>query len=159
IAKWAFFIETGRLWNIIGLMFAGALLGRTGFFEKRHATRALVAGVGVSLALFVLVNYLSAMVAPALPAGMAGWSAVQVLVYLGNLVLISCGVLMFVLLFQTRIGARLLAFWAPPGRMSLTFYVLQSVIFVPLFYGFGAAWYASIGQTPSLLLGIACWAL
>lgn len=33
LAKWAFFIETGRLWNIIGLMFAGAVLGRSGFFE------------------------------------------------------------------------------------------------------------------------------
>lgn len=158
-AKWAFFIETGRLWNIIGLMFAGALLGRTGFFEKTHTTPALVAGVVVSLALFALMKYLSVIVPPSLPAGMASWSGEQVLVYLGNLTLIGCGVLMFVLLFQTRMGARLLALWAPPGRMSLTFYLLQSVIFVPLYYGFGAAWYASIGQTSSLLLGIACWAL
>lgn len=44
-------------------------------------------------------------------------------------------------------------------RASLSLYVLQSVVFVPVFYGFGLGWHDSIGQTNALLLGLLAWAV
>src|SRR5690606_2645795 len=74
-----------------------------------------------------------------------------------NLSLISASVLAFMCIFKTNIGGQVLSWFAPAGRMTLTFYIAQSVVFVPLYYGFGLAWYASMGQLWSLVLGILFW--
>ncbi|WP_262984742.1 DUF418 domain-containing protein [Sphingomonas daechungensis] len=62
-------------------------------------------------------------------------------------------VLLFVAIFQT--GARpVLAALAAPGRMTLTLYVLQSVIFVPVFYGFGLGLWDKVTLAQCLWIGI-----
>ncbi|HEX5788652.1 MAG TPA: DUF418 domain-containing protein, partial [Woeseiaceae bacterium] len=55
--------------------------------------------------------------------------------------------------------ARLFELLAPPGRMSLTVYVAQSLLCVPLFYGFGLGAHAWIGQARSLVAGLIVWVL
>jgi uncharacterized protein len=62
-----------------------------------------------------------------------------------------------VLLFQFSLTRRPLLWFAPAGKMTLTFYIAQSLVFVPFFYGFGLGAYEFIGQAPSLALGIVCW--
>jgi uncharacterized protein len=42
----------------------------------------------------------------------------------------------------------------PCGRMTLTLYVAQSLVFVPIFYGFGFHLWDRITQEESLALGI-----
>jgi uncharacterized protein len=41
--------------------------------------------------------------------------------------------------------------------MTLSMYVLQSLLFVPFFYGFGAGAHEWIGQPLSAALGVALW--
>jgi uncharacterized protein len=41
--------------------------------------------------------------------------------------------------------------------MSLTSYVMQSIFCVPLFYGYGLGWYATIGQFYVLISGLIFW--
>jgi uncharacterized protein len=51
------------------------------------------------------------------------------------------------------------ALFVAPGRLTLTLYIGQSLVFVPFFYGFGAGAFAWIGQGGALLLGFATFAL
>lgn len=155
--KWAFFYETGRLWNIFGLMFVGVVLGRKGFFETIHSAKKLLIGIIVALLLFFIFRFLQANTESLFSAFMSSWAFTELLGYYQNLCVITIEVLLFVLIFQTAIGSRILGSFAPSGKMTLTFYLMQSVIFVPAFYGFGLAWYSSIGQLWSLLLGIVFW--
>lgn len=157
--KWAFFIETGRLWNIFGLMFVGVLLSRNGFFTRHHQPRRLTLFIVAALLLYLLLNAIQAGVTGSLRTPMANWFAGQMLIYYGNLTLIGAWIGLFILTYQTRPGQRLLVRFAPTGKITLTLYLTQSLVFVPLYYGFGLSWYASMGQTASLLIGIACWLL
>lgn len=95
---------------------------------------------------------------PALFAeGMPSWIAGQLLAYYINLAIITAGVCFFILLFQFSLSRKALLTLALAGKMTLTFYIAQSLVFVPVFYGFGLGAYNTIGQVPSLTLGIACW--
>ena len=54
---------------------------------------------------------------------------------------------------------RLLAPFAAVGRMAFTNYILQSVIFGFVFFGYGLGLFGRIGAAPALLLGIAVYGL
>lgn len=156
--KWWFFFETGRLWNIIGLMYAGAALGRLGFFEKsQHKLSVLLVGVAGVALLFFLFQAIAPSAAGLLHEGMARWSAEQLFAYYGNLMVICGGVFLFIIAFQLAITNKLITAFAPAGRMTLTFYLAQSLVYVPVFYGFGLGAYDFIGQFWSLALGIVGW--
>lgn len=158
LGKWAFFIETGRLWNIIGLMFAGAVLGRTGFFERNDTrVKSLVMYLIVAVFSYLAVTLVKDSLINQAKDGMPRWALGQLFVYCENLALIVAGVAIFMLLFSVNISRHILLSFAPAGRLTLTFYVVQSLVFVPVFYGFGLAAYSYLGQVPSLAIGIACW--
>jgi len=61
----------------------------------------------------------------------------------------------FVLLYQWARARAVLRLFAPYGQMSLTCYVTQGMIGVPLFYGYGLALYRHLGSFYSVLLGLA----
>jgi len=67
-------------------------------------------------------------------------------------------VVLFVELYQTA-AQPVLKLLAPVGRMTLTLYVCQSLVFVPLFYGFGLGMHAWITQGEALAMGIVAFAL
>ena len=70
----------------------------------------------------------------------------------------AASVLIFILLWQTG-ARRLLRQLVPAGRMTLTLYVGQSLLFVPLFYGFGLGLYATIGEVRAFALGVTAFVL
>ena len=157
-AKWAFFVETGRIWNIFGLMFVGALLGRTGFFaSNRHNILRLMFIVLMATAAYAVISHLAPALVASLPDGMGRWCVDQTLVHYQNLSLICVGVVFFVLIYQIPLGKGFLNLWAPSGRLTLSFYIGQSLFLVPLFYGFGLAWWQDIGQVNALSLGVLLW--
>jgi len=150
--KWAFFINTGRCAQVLGLFLIGLVLGRTNFFVdlgrfRRGRAVALVASIAMMVGLYLVRMQTSkAAAGPAhwLDSILGGWQ---------NLAAMAMSVLLFILAW--RVGAdRLLRLLVPAGRMTLSLYIGQSLLFVPLFYAFGAGLYATIGQGPSLLLGI-----
>jgi uncharacterized protein len=61
----------------------------------------------------------------------------------------------FIVLYSATKARSLLRLLAPYGRMSLTGYVTQSLIGVPLFYGYGLALYRYLGPFYSVLCGVA----
>lgn len=158
VVKWAFAWESGRLWNIMGLSLVGFLLGRISFFIRRDQfQKYYVAGLIVAVLLAVLIKFsypiIDLIPHPERAKGLLNGMITNYF----NLMLTFASVLVFVLLYGFSLPQKILVHLAPAGRMSLTMYIGQSILFVPLFYGFGAGAYAYIGQVYSLLLGIALW--
>jgi uncharacterized protein len=156
--KWLFMIESGRIWNVVGLFLVGFVLGRVDFFrlyrEKLHLCLAALAG-GLLL-LGVLQVGQALLDTSSLPEATTGRAGALLTQY-ANSLLTASGVVLFLLAYEIR-WLRLPMNWlAPCGRMSLTIYVTQSLYGVPLFYGFGLGLYQGFGQVNALLLGLALW--
>lgn len=62
----------------------------------------------------------------------------------------------FLLLYFTKFWQKLLNVFSPMGKMSLSNYILQTIIGTTLYYGFGFGLYKYTGATYSLLIGIVC---
>ena len=160
VSKWWFYIESGRLSQIIGLFLIGLCLGRIGFFAeperfKKARWIALVVAAIVWIALFKTQGLLVAKV----PADHGNMSHVEAGAILGgwaDLSLMAVWLLGFIALY--RAVPWLLGWLAPMGRMTLTLYVTQSLICVPLYYHFGLGWFATITQPQALMLGASVFA-
>jgi uncharacterized protein len=59
---------------------------------------------------------------------------------------------------QFERGKKLLGWAAPLGRMAFTNYVVQSVIFGWIFYGYGLGLFGRLGITPALAIGLIVYA-
>lgn len=160
LGKWMFFIESGRLWNILGLVLLGMWLGRIHFFSdvKRH-TRLAVIGITSFLCLALLM-YFARIYFSQNPVGspLSQWLLKQIVSSYMNTALMMAGVLFFVVSYQVNLLQRLLKMLVPCGRMTLTLYVAQGVIGVPLFFNYGLGWYNTMDHASSLILGITFWA-
>ncbi|MDF2454965.1 MAG: hypothetical protein K0R51_958 [Cytophagaceae bacterium] len=154
LAKWQFFLNTGRYLQLIGLFIIGLLIGRINYFEnlKQHlpATRiiALVSGLlfaSVYTASFFIENHFSP----------AQTLLIRTLLdSYGNLFFTSLLFALFILLAMEWNIENKKTVLASYGKMSLTNYFLQPLIGVPFFYGFGLSMYQLCGVTLSLLFGI-----
>src|SRR5690606_31610061 len=78
---------------------------------------------------------------------------------LGALPLTLGGFAALALAWQGDAGRRVLRTLAPAGRISLTNYLLQSVIAALVFYGYGLAMWGRIGHAGRGRLGLAVFAL
>jgi len=158
--KWDFMWEYGRIFQILGLFLTGLMLGRIGFFtEPERFNTARRTGFIIALAVAAGIHFAKPWLQAAITADAAhvlvpdrrdalldSWQS------LAGMTMWVCG---FIELYQwspTRSVQRLLA---PMGRMTLTLYVMQSVLCTPLYYGYGLGWYATIGQAHALMFGIA----
>ncbi|NVK56088.1 MAG: DUF418 domain-containing protein [Alteromonadaceae bacterium] len=158
VRKWQWFYQYGRLFNVIGLTLAGYTLARVSFFTRQEQYRrvywiALIALIVVVELLqfsrddilgLINLNY-GAHYLPAAYGLIVNTGYAFITVLLG-LVLYSFAVL--------QNGVLTLA---PVGRMSLTVYLSQSLICIPLFYGFGFNGWQWLNSVTALTMGIAMW--
>jgi uncharacterized protein len=149
-------IETGRYTQMMGLFVWGLLLGRARIFEDpvrcaRLAKHALLWGaIGFAL-IYPIKLHLETW-------GLRGLNRNAV----DNLISSYCNLAQmavwaggFVWLYQWTKARAALRLLAPYGRMSLTCYVTQGLVGVPLFYGFGLGLYRFMGPFYSVLFGAA----
>jgi uncharacterized protein len=160
-AKWWWCIETYRYPQMLGLFICGLLVGRRGVLHdtsrlRRLALRAVLAGA-VGFALVYVAQRYSARLSL---EGARGRVLRDFLNMYGNLAQFGIWAGGFVLLYQcaprAQAAFRLLV---PYGRMSLTGYVTQSLIGIPVYYGFGLAMYRHWGSLYSLLFGLGVFVL
>ena len=133
----------------VALMLIGAAAWRTGLFRMSSrayrclpavAVVGLLAGGGLSLA-------------HANGWFGAGWRTELLVERLGT-VLLACGYGAAVIWLANRAGTRHLVAWAAPiGRMAFTNYLMQSVIFGWLFYGYGLGLFGKLGVAVALAIG------
>jgi uncharacterized protein len=155
-SKWSFYIETGRLLQILGLYIVGLVLGRSGFFAspERFARARWVALVFAGASIPTL-SYLRSFTS-GYGRGSLFWTGVLLGGWI-DLAGMTITLLLFMLAWEHGLR-RLLILLVPVGRMTLTLYIGQSLVFVPVFYGFGLHLHDRITQPQSLWLGIVSFA-
>ena len=161
--RWAVILwswEVGRCFQAPALFMLGMLLGRKGLFitsdtQKKFWIKVLTIAGSLFAVIFIYNKYLPKIVAGQVLNNQLGmiigtWSNVAFM-----LVLVST----FILLFQQQWGHKLLTRLEPFGKMSLTNYVMQSIIGACIYYGFGLGLYKYTGATYCLLIGIVLFSL
>lgn len=156
--KWDFMFASGRLSQILGLSLIGMILGRIGFFrEPERFVRTRLIGMAAAALAAAALWFGKPALLPLVPASeavfmprslwdsmLSGWF---------DLSLMAAMMLAFLSLYY-GVGHRVLGLLAPAGRMTLTLYVGQSLIFVPVFYSFGLGLHASMSQSTAVLIAI-----
>ena len=149
----------GRVFQTASLFMFGMLLGRKGLFRfteensgraTRFWLRTALCALPCAVFLYFLKGFIYDQIGnPFLGATMQTiWNSWYNLAFM--LVLASG----FLLLYQTFRG-KVLGLLVPYGKMSLTDYVMQSVVGSFLYYGYGLGLHRHLGVTASLLVGIA----
>lgn len=150
-------IENGRICQIGGLFLFGLVAGRLSLFENRPESIARWKQITLWSAVAFVPLYVLRVAYP----GMVGDDR-ALLMPLDIAIPSICNFLFmcflagcFVLLWYDRgAGYKFQRMFIPFGRMSLTNYILQSIIGVSLFYGFGLNLYQYTGATVCLLIAI-----
>jgi uncharacterized protein len=146
VIRWSW--ENGRIFQIPALFMLGMLAGRKGLFsDPLFWRRALFIAVVLFIPFYVLKTWpellrVGEAVRRPLLVIITSWSNLAFMV-----VLVS----VFVLLFYSQ---RCLMFFSPLGRMSLTSYVVQSIIGTSIYYGFGLGMYQYTGASFALAISI-----
>jgi uncharacterized protein len=166
LAKWFFFFDGSRGFQLFGLFLIGLVLGRIGFLENpirftRSRKIIFVVAILAAIIFFSLKQYLATPEIKALwPEGhMAKWYLDELIGGYFCLAFMAILVLSFIVIYQKIVGQKILSVLAPAGRMSLTIYVSQSLCGVPFYYGYGLGMYDKISQPQALLLGVTFFSL
>ena len=160
LMKWGWYIQEGRLWQILGLFLWGMAAGRSRFFESLEQHRALCRKLLIGSALaFAALFTLKMSLGSAGLSDNAHYLADKLVGSYANLAFTVVLITGFTTLYRSGWWQRKLAVHAPLGRMSLTNYVGQSLVGVPLFYGYGLAMYSRLGYTLSLTFAVVLTAL
>lgn len=140
---------------VLGMFLVGAALGRAGVFHDLGKHAGL-------LRKFVVIGYLVGIPA-AVYWGMyaSDFDMMQpsirgaVLMTVGNLSSIAlCLAYIGTLALLVHRGNRWVMYLAPAGRMALTNYLMHSVVFTLLFYGYGLGLWGSFGRAAATLAAI-----
>jgi len=147
--------EQGRVFQTLSLFMFGMLAGRKALFaqsdkSKKFWKRAILIAAVAFVPLFILKNNIghlsdSEAIRRPLQTIITSWSNMAFM-----MVLVSG----FVLLFQNNFFHRILNIFSSFGRMSLSNYIIQSIVGSFIYYGFGLGLYKYTGATYCLLIGI-----
>ncbi|MBX3563794.1 MAG: DUF418 domain-containing protein [Sphingomonas sp.] len=159
LPKWWFMLESGRLVQIIGLYLVGMVLGRIGFFARagdyvRARWIAFAIAAAVALALHFERDALTGWFAAQGHGEAAGRWFGLLLGSWFELAGTTLWALILIALWQGPLRA-LIAPFAGVGRLTLTLYIAQSLVFVPIFYGFGLGLWDDWSQPTRLWVGLA----
>jgi uncharacterized protein len=162
--KWSFLLESGRLVQIAGLFGLGLVLGRIGFFAQlerfaRLRRNGMIIATVTALIFHLAQTHVGSFSVVSTAPFFARWSLNQLFDDYFSTAATILEVLVFIELYQFAVLRWVLNPLALAGRMSLTMYVTQALICVPVFYGFGLGLYRSIDQSQALLLGAALFCL
>jgi len=148
--------ENGRFFIILAMFILGMIVGRKKLFapndQNNHFWRIVLISAIVAFAILYPIKKAipdwieSAAIERSITTIFSPWS---------DLAFMLIWVSGITLLFQTKQLHKTLMLFAPLGRMSLSNYIIQSVIGSTLYYGYGFALYKYTGATYSFLIAIA----
>jgi len=148
-------LENGRFFQTASLFLFGMLLGRQYLFETSEKNnqfwnRALIISSITFVPLYLLKRTIPELISRDVLHGplnliISSWA---------NFAFMVAIVAAFVLLYQKRAFHKLLTKLQPLGRMSLSNYVIQSIVGSFVYYGFGLGLYLYTGASFSLIIGI-----
>ena len=149
---------------ILGKFLLGFYAGRRRLLEQPELhlalfQRLLVWGLLVGLIGNALWVWTTELTESGHLASTSGWVlAAQVPIYLGLIAMAGFYLSCLVLLWRRPEWRSRLAWLAPVGQMALTNYLMHSVIYLVLFYGFGLALLGRVGAAACLALSLVVFA-
>ena len=155
---WAY--DVGRLLQTAGLFVLGYWLGKKQLFvdsekSSKFWKRALIVGATVFIPFFLLERNFKALT----DAKIHVHTLLKVVDMYGNLAFTTVLVAAFILLYKIQFFRKILAGLRYCGRMSLTAYVLQSMVGGFVFFGYGLGIGPKVLHTKSLGIGIVLFAI
>ncbi|MDQ4122091.1 MAG: DUF418 domain-containing protein [Acidobacteriota bacterium] len=147
-----------RLPKILAMFLLGFYAFRRGFFQNLSNHNSFIRRVPIyGLVLGLIGNIAFSALAgkeAAFPPSIAGIAGVICYAF-GVPALALFYIALITILWQKTAWQRLLSFLAPVGRMALTNYLLQTVICVLIFYGYGFRQFGRVGATTATLIAVA----
>jgi uncharacterized protein len=158
VGRYAGLILEMRLPKILAMFLLGFYAYRRGYFQNPSShqpfiRRVLIYGLGLGLVANIAFAALAGKeaVIPPTTAGIAG-----VVCYAFGVPALALGIIALVAaLWQKAASQKALAFLAPVGRMALTNYLLQTVVGVVIFYGYGFGQFGKFGALSATLIALA----
>ena len=149
------YVLNARVFQLIGLFVAGMLIGRSGVYKDPDkmvywSKKILPYAIGWFLFFYVIV-WLMPHFNLERRVLRLGISLFKTYGNLGMMMMYICGLI--ILYYQTMRGRKILERLAPVGRMSVTNYMVQSVLGAFIFYGFGLG-LAKQNHLVCLIIGI-----
>lgn len=155
IGVWIWSWEMGRIFQTISLFMFGFLAGRMNYFSvsdenKNFWKKVLIYAGIIFIPLFIIKGNIqvwidSVSVHRPLQTIFTSWSNMAFM-----LILIS----VFFLLFQWKTTGKVLTHLSPIGQMSMTNYLIQSLLGSFIYYGFGLGLYKYTGPTYAIGIGV-----
>lgn len=150
---WSWCINTGKVFQIVALFTLGIILGRKGFFQNINQKQGVLIKTALAAILLILaLHFLQKPILRKIPIirshymiGKTIYESYYAFLYT---VLIYCT---FSLLYLKTIQGKIWQIWAHMGKMSLSNYIINAVLGVFLFYGFGFGLYDYLGATLTLI--------
>jgi uncharacterized protein len=147
--------ENGRILQTPAIFMLGMLIGRNNLFAPSESSIKFWKKVLSFAVLLFVVLFAFKMIIPNLISREAtSGELVIIITSLANFAFMFVWVSAFVILFQKNAVHRVLTKLEVFGKMSLTNYVMQSIVGSFIYYGFGLGLYKYTGATMSLLIGI-----
>ena len=147
--------ENGRILQTPAIFMLGMLLGRNNLFaSSENSNKFWKKVLTLALSLFALLFAFKMIIPNLFPREAVAGELIIILTSLANFAFMFIWVSAFVLVFQKNIAHRILTKLEVFGKMSLSNYVMQSIVGSFIYYGFGLGLYKYTGATMSLLIGI-----
>lgn len=147
--------EAGRVFQTASLFMLGMLAGRKALFvnspeNSKFWLKTLLVAIVAFVPLFIIKNNVMEWVSSVaihrpLELIVRSWSNVAFMI-----VLVSG----FTLLYRSRALHKTFDVLSPFGRMSMSNYIMQSIVGSFIYYGFGLGLYRYTGATYSILIGV-----
>lgn len=139
----------------LGLFALGMWVWKTGVFTRPRDFRAAILLVAIAGTVGG-----AGVIAADLRGAFIGLDGIRSLVDQAPVVLLALGYgAAIVALMEYAPAARLLAVFAPLGRMAFTNYLIQSVLFGLIFFGYGLGRFGRMATTPACALGLAVYGM
>lgn len=155
--RWAGLIFEMRLPKILAMFLLGFYAYRRGIFRslanhKNLIHRVLIYCLPAGIVLNLVFAYSAGResVLPPEPIGLLG-----VVTYGFGVPALALGIIaLIVTLWQNHNGQKALSIFAPVGRMAMTNYLLQTVVAISIFYGFGFGLYGTTGAAKATVIAL-----
>ena len=158
VGRYASLIMESRLPKILAMFLLGFYAYRRGFFQNPSSHQSFIRRVliyGLILGVAGNVGFATFAGSEAVfPPSLAG--IVGVITYAFGVPALALGVIALVAMLWQRTRWKLLLAWlAPVGRMALTNYLLQTIICVFIFYGYGFGQFGHLRASTVTLIALA----
>ena len=149
----------GRGYFTFAFFLVGLFVGRSGFFKRYKEEPKLMKKILVYSLIALVVSFgimASGFISMGTNFNLQSWNAMIGLtgMDMSNAAMTIIYIVLFAMWFKKSKGEKLLLKFAPYGRMALTNYVLQSIIFTFVFFGWGFGLIGELRQVYTFLLAL-----